>query len=142
MSQDVLNQLIELQQLLAKKESEAAERKAEFEEQNVALFDSIDNIKDELDSVKEEMSDWAIANFAETGNKKPYGGITVQERKQYSFDNTAAIAWAEENAPVIVKVEKKLDKRKYQQFIGDGVAPGKVIIVPNVAISPDLSEYH
>lgn len=57
------------------------------------------------------------AYVADTGDLHPHESVTVRRVHPLRYDKAAAFAWAEENAPYLLRVKKELDVRLFEDAV-------------------------
>lgn len=97
------------EQLEAKKQ-EFAEKKRAFEKENEELLNEIDSLNETVKSKKSEVEQNALSEYKETGEKKLYGGIGVQNRTEISYSLTEAFNWAKKHDMFLLLDKKAFEK--------------------------------
>jgi hypothetical protein len=61
-----------------------------------------------------QLREMAVQHFTDTGEKRLDADVSVRVNTKYEYDNTAAVAWAEINAPVLIV--KTVDKKSFESL--------------------------
>lgn len=69
-------------------------------------------------ALRQQLSEYV----ASTGDLHPHESVTVRRTQPLRYDKDAALAWAQENAPHLLRVKKELNVRAFE----DAVKHGKV----------------
>ena len=85
------------------------EKKAEFEEQNKALIQNLNNKFSMLESYKDELRVVAEIEFGKTGNKKLLGGLGIRQGISLKYDDLLALTWAKRHDLCL-----RLDKKQFE----------------------------
>lgn len=114
--------------------------KATFQEEHVELTDAINGHAVRVAEAEAQVRQLALAAHDLTGEKKPAAGADVVIRTTYSYDESAALAWAETALPTAIT--RKLDTKAIDKIASTGTLPfATKIETPPVRIASDLSEY-
>ena len=99
---------------LTELQDKLSQKRAEFDEQNRDLIESIITSDTDIESQKDSIKEDAKLEFKETGIKKLLGGIGIRVLNKISYSNENAINWAKDNMPVAIK--EVLDKKQFETF--------------------------
>jgi CMP-N-acetylneuraminic acid synthetase len=105
-----VKQLKYLNESLEKNSKELAEAKKSFEDENSLLIQTIKDISDHISKTKEVISENAIEQFKESGDKKLFGGVGVQERTKLSYDESEVLKIAKEKDMFVTLDKKSFEK--------------------------------
>jgi hypothetical protein len=84
----------------------------DFQAQHKDLLKRIDDLKEATKELEELVRNEALEEFVETGDKDPAPGIKFRKNVAMSYDDKKAIAWAQNNAPDLLKLDtKEFEKR-------------------------------
>ena len=114
--------------------------KAKFQTEHVELTNAINDHAERLRVAEEQVRALALAAHDLDGTKKPATGCEVVIRTTYSYDDAAALKWAETALPTAIV--RKLDTKAIDKIASTGVLPFAVKIdTPSVRIASDLTDY-
>ena len=82
------------------------EKTEAFNAENRELIDQLFLAKEELNEVIADVRNFALFEFAETGEKKLFGGIGIREKTVIKYDEAKALEWAKEK-DMFVQLDKK-----------------------------------
>jgi hypothetical protein len=83
----------------------------------------------------------ALEVYGDTHKARLAPGVTIKLRHLLDYDQAAAIAWCEENMPVLVTTVKRLDARQFEKAIkGLDDAPVTPRDEPYVTLAADLAK--
>lgn len=66
------------------------------------------------------LRDALAAYVADSGDLHPHEMVTVRRVHPLRYDKDAALKWAEEHAPYLLRVKKELDVRKFEDAVKNG----------------------
>jgi hypothetical protein len=114
--------------------------KAKFQAEHVELTNAINDHAERLRVAEEQVRALALAAHDLDGTKKPAPGADVVIRTTYSYDDAAAMAWAETALPNAIR--RTLDTKAIDKIASTGALPfATKIETPSVRIASDLSDY-
>ena len=89
-------------------------KRDQFHKDNEQLTELIMEEQTIYDSVRGEIKILAEIEFERTGNKKLLGGIAIRILSRLDYKQDAAMLWAKENMPIIIK--EVIDKKQFESF--------------------------
>lgn len=89
-------------------------RQNEFETENKALIESIDQYENSCSEVKDWIRNEATQEFKDTGEKKLLGGVGIRVSTKLDYIEDEAMSWAKLHMSVAVK--EILDKKQFEAF--------------------------
>jgi len=92
-------------------------------------------VEDELEGKESQLREGAVANFLETGNKKPIPGVGVREVAVVEYRDTEALSWAKRTG-LCLKLDAPAFKRVAKANLAE--VPALIKKVPQGTISRDL----
>lgn len=105
--------LVELQNLNKEIEELTEDLKARkelFDKKNEKIVNEISSLNEKQAKLKEGISQDALSEFKESGEKKLLGGIGIRETSKISYDPKQAMDWAIANTMCL-----QLDKKKFEK---------------------------
>ena len=87
-----------------------SKRVAKFMESVETEAARVKTLAAEIDNHKSTIGPLAIAEFKETGHKKMWGGVGIQEKKTISYDAAKALAFAKEKDMFLILDEATFKK--------------------------------
>lgn len=140
---DKIKQLAERRQALALTQRTEAEARAQLEaipeyREIVALSETCDAIRAEVAALEAEIREAAVAEFAASGNKKPWPGVGIREVTRLSYDPAVAREWCLTQAPALLMIDKRQFEKVAPSLPG---APVEVTKEAQATIATDLGEY-
>ena len=110
MTKEKLMEYRDISRSVSSLELEIKTKKEEFEESIKDLRESITDHQAHLSGLKEDIKIEALQEFEESGKKKLFGGIGIQERKSLLYDVEQAFDWAKETGVCLLLDKKKFEK--------------------------------
>lgn len=86
----------------------------QYEDENFNLLLLKKEAEESAASYDAQLRQMAVDYFKETGEKRLDADCSVRVNTKYDYDNTAAVAWAEINAPVLII--KTVDKKAFESL--------------------------
>jgi hypothetical protein len=108
----------ELKPLRERLEEQIAELKTQFAEQNADLLGTEKAFEESATGYETQLREIAIAHFSETGEKTLDENLSVRVNAKFLYEQDEAVAWAEANAPIMIR--KTVDKSAFENF-ADGL---------------------
>lgn len=71
----------------------------------------------ETRDIEDKLRQMAIDHYNETGEKSLDENLSVRVTKFFDYDMKEALAWAKENAPILIV--QSIDKKKFEKFAPD-----------------------
>jgi hypothetical protein len=116
------------------------DKRAAFDSENADLLTAKSETAAKLAEHEAQVRAMALVVFEQTGEKKPVEGVSVVIRTTYTYDADAAMAWASEHMPQLVK--RTLDAKAFDKIAAAGGYSGATKIeTPAAQISTDLSAF-
>jgi len=135
---------------LAVTRAEIAQRRAGLDELRTAVEatpewraynateEALRSLQDQEGQLYADCREAILAEYAETGNKKPAQGASIRMRKRYVYDHDETRDWLMRYAPTYLTVDKKRFEKAVPSLAG---APVTIEQEPRATVARDLSEY-
>lgn len=94
---------------------EIAKKNEEFKAENKSLFERQAELREKIDVTKDSIRVIAEAGFIADNQKKRLGGIGIQIRKLFEYEESQALDWAKTSGLCL-----KLDKKAFDKFATTG----------------------
>jgi peptidoglycan hydrolase CwlO-like protein len=116
MDKEMLKQYQDLSDTISEKEETYKKKLNDFKVSIESEKDEIDSLKEDLTSCKDKLSEAAIKEFNETGEKKLLGGVGIKENKKVKYLESKAKEWAKEK-----NLFQIFDKKGFEKFAKDNL---------------------
>ena len=100
------------------------------------LKEAVDTAKKIASALDTEIRELALAEYRESGEKKPTPGVEIKMDKVVNYSPDLAMEWAQEHK--LALIPESLDKKKYQALVLSGDAPGMITEEPVAQIAQNL----
>jgi len=107
---------------------ELKDKKEAFEFENKDLIELIENSSETINNLKSTLTENAINDFRETGQKKLLGGLGIRQGISLKYDEKFAFDWAKEHDLCLQLNKKEFEKLAKTQDISGVTKEEKITV--------------